>query len=136
MKDIKFIENVDKKFLTSIKDYKEMYFLPTKTNHYYTLLYKNKKAAICGTATEFNIKLFQIAIHQKYRGKDLLKICADFIMSKYNLKILYSTINEKHISSIKAHIKAGFKRIPKKIEDALKQAKKLESDQIRMSKIK
>ena len=129
-----YLDSVDINFLKSIKDYKEMYFNPNKYNKYHTIIYDNQKAGIVGVILENNLNFFQIAIHQKFRGKGLLNISSDLIAQKYNLKILNSTIEHDNISSIKAHKKAGFKMIPELRIKMLIKLKKLEDGQIRMVK--
>ena len=125
---------VDKSFMKSIKDYKEMYYKEHKYNYYYTLICDNEKVAITGVLLEHNIPFFQIAIHQKYRGKNLLNVCTNLIASKHNIKVLNSTISKDNKSSIKAHLKAGFKRIPIEKEKELQQKNKLQNDQVRLIK--
>ena len=125
---------MDVNFLKSIKDYNEMYYKEHKKNHYYTLICNGKKVAIAGLLLEHNTPFFQIAIHQNYRGQDLLQTCSDLIVDKHNLDILNATIEHNNISSIKAHKKVGFEMYHKQKIDWLIKNKKLEEGQIRMFK--
>jgi RimJ/RimL family protein N-acetyltransferase len=125
---------MDEQFLKTIKDYKEMYYNPTKNNFYYTIMYNRNKAGIVGIILENNLRFFQIALHPKYRGKGLLKITVELITQKHNLDIIFSTIESNNIASIKAHKKAGFKLLPKKRIEQLIKLNKLEEGQIRMYK--
>ena len=131
---ITYLNKVDINFLKSIKDYKEMYFNQNSYNKYHTIIHKDQKVGIVGIILENNLNFFQIAIHQKFRGKGLLNIASDLIAQKYKLKILNSTIEHDNISSIKAHKKAGFKMIPKLRIKMLIKLKKLNDGQIRMVK--
>jgi RimJ/RimL family protein N-acetyltransferase len=124
---------VDKSFMKSIKDYKKIYYKENKYNHYYTLVCNNKKIAITGILLRSS-PFFQIAIHQDYRGKNILGLCADMIASKHNIKILNSTISKDNEGSIKAHLKAGFKRIPIEKEKELQKTIALNKNQVRLTK--
>lgn len=126
----------DPVFLKSIKDYKEMYYSPSKYNHYYTVMYNNKKAGIVGVLVKNNLNFFQIAIHQDFRGgsKGIFKEAVHLIVKKHNLNTLTSTIESDNISSIKAHLKVGFVKLPVQNIKRLIDLKKLKLNQIRMTK--
>jgi len=110
----------DKNFLKTIKDYRKIHLAP-KEAICYTITKGNKKAGIIGFKTKEEGKHFlKIGIHQDYRGQGIFKEALKLLMKKHKIKRIYSTVAVANLASVRAHIKAGFKRLPKKQEDILK----------------
>ena len=108
------LDAYDKEFYDSIDKGDQM--LPDHPKgKYYTLISKNKKVAITGVIS-IKREYFQIAVHQKFRRKGYLKICADLIAKKHKIKLLVSSILEDNKVSIGAHLKAGFRKLTKEEE--------------------
>jgi hypothetical protein len=129
------LSSFDLKFLKSIKDWKNIGYAPEKwPGKYYTIMYNNKKAGIVGFITMKGIYFFQIAIHEKFRGLDLLKKSADLLVKKHNIKKFYATIWLDNKASYLAHIKAGFKEINSSEKNKLIKAGLLEEGSTRLYK--
>lgn len=95
------------------------------------------KVAIVGlyhTYSKYEFFLI-IAIHHNFRGMGYLEKITDLISKKFKIRKLYATIKKKNKCSIKAHKKAGFKRIGKDLECELKENGFLQNDEVRFFKI-
>jgi RimJ/RimL family protein N-acetyltransferase len=111
---------LDKKFHNTIdienKDFDVSSRFDFPYSWWYTVLYNGKKAATVGIiirGKQPDVKhFFQIAVHQEFRRKGLVKICADLMFEKFpKAKRLVAAIDKRNIASIGAHKKAGFKQI-------------------------
>jgi RimJ/RimL family protein N-acetyltransferase len=86
------------------------------------------------TKLDPKVGFVQILILPKYRGQGILEIAEDQLAELHQLKSLWATIDKDNISSIKSHLKAGFKYFPKsKINEWIKMGK-LNKNQIRLYK--
>lgn len=83
----------------------------TPNSWWFTVLYDGKKAATVGVIVKGPRHFFQVAVHQNFRRKGLVKICADLMFQRFpKTDQLFSVIDRENIASIKAHKKAGFKK--------------------------
>ena len=98
----------DEEFVKSIEGWDEVNL--NEKGKFYTLMYNGKKAGLTGVII-FRKPYFQVAIHQDFRGKGLVKDAADLIAKKHKLKELVATIEVDNVASIGAHKKAGFRKL-------------------------
>lgn len=106
---------LDRQFHSSVDipekyDVKEFFDNPKAT--FYTAVMNGKKIATVGFVKYAN-NYFQIAIHQDYRGKGLVKDLSDTLVKKHKILKLHATIMKTNIASMKAHKKAGFRELTK-----------------------
>lgn len=104
---------------------------------YYTILCDDKKAGIIGyIPARFpeHSGFLQIVISPSFRGMGLVEIAEDLLAKKHNLQILYATIKEDNIASIRAHKKIGFVTIDNKKLKDLRKNKLLKDNEIRLEK--
>jgi RimJ/RimL family protein N-acetyltransferase len=112
---------LDKRFLKTIKDYKKIHLVP-KEGVFYTILKDGKKAGVIGFKIKEGGKHFlKIGIHQDFRGQGIFEKALRMLAAKHKIKRIYSTVAIANLTSVKAHIKIGFKRISIKEEALLKQ---------------
>ncbi|KKQ36399.1 MAG: hypothetical protein US54_C0069G0005 [Candidatus Roizmanbacteria bacterium GW2011_GWA2_37_7] len=111
----------DNRFIETIKDYKKIH-LKEGEGTYYTITANKKKAGVIGFQTEKdgNIGL-KIGIHQDFRGQGVFGKALTLLAKKHTFDKIYSEVAIANIASVKAHEKVGFKRIPKKKEEELKE---------------
>lgn len=124
----------DVSFLKRIKDYRKIHLDP-EDGIFYTIILGGKKAGVIGFKTkETNLHFLKIGIHQNFRGQGIFEKALNLLAEKHKIKRIYSTVALTNIASVKAHEKIGFKRIPKREEDELKEKKLLLKRNIRMVK--
>ena len=105
----------NKDFLETIEGNEEV--LLQEDGFYYTFTVDGQVAGVVGyipLESEKEIGFVQIAVHQDFRGKGLVKLAEEELAKKHDLGLLYATINQEDKASIRAHIKAGFE--PEDIE--------------------
>lgn len=119
------LSKFDPKFRKSISGYYNTTL--HKEGIYHTIIKDGEKAGIIGFIPRGNNKFEQIAILPKYRGQNLTSISSKLLMKKHNIKELTAHIDDDNIASIKAHLKANFKR-NSKLEKELRALNKLTSN--------
>jgi len=67
----------------------------------------------------------QIALNEEYRGKGILNQAYKEMANKHGLKKLYASIRYDNPASMRSHLKAGFKELPKERLEYLRKIKKL-----------
>ncbi|MFA4890635.1 MAG: GNAT family N-acetyltransferase [Candidatus Paceibacterota bacterium] len=124
----------DKKYIKSIEGYTEI--LLKKDGIYYTIMVNRTRAGVVGyiPAKTYGRGFVQIVIEPKFRGKGILKIAEDMLAKKHELDRLYATIKKTNTRSIKAHLKAGFKKFSKRKLDLLRKEDLLKKEDIRLVK--
>lgn len=128
------LKKFDKKYLESIEGHTEI--LLKEDGVYYTIMINGTKAGVVGyiPAKTHRRGFVQIVIEPKFRGKGILKIAEDMLAKKHELDRLYATIKKTNTRSIKAHLKAGFKKLPKKELDSLRKEGLLKKEDVRLAK--
>ncbi|MFC1700936.1 GNAT family N-acetyltransferase [Patescibacteria group bacterium] len=126
----------DKQYYKSLEGHEKI-VPPDKDVIYHTIIVDNQKVGIVGyIPVKFskNAGFIQILIALEFRGKGLVKRAEDLLAKKYNLKELYATIEKENIASIRAHNKIGFKMLPKKQLESLREKGFLKDNEIRLEK--
>lgn len=130
------LEKFDKEYFENLEGHEKVLF--SKDGLYHNILYKNKKAGVVGFIPAKNSKnsgFIQIVIDPKFRGKGIIKVAENLLAQKYNLKILYATIDKNNVASIRAHQKIGFKMVSNKRLDELREGGLLKEKEIRLKKV-
>lgn len=132
------LEEFDPEFLETIEGHEEILIKDEGFYHVFTV--DSEPAGVVGyiqlqdKKAEGKQGFVQIAISNKFRGKGLVKQAEDLLAEKYDLIVLYATINEKNQASLQAHLKAGFEyEEPSKV-DWLRQNGKLQQNEVRLRK--
>ena len=93
----------------------------------YTIYYHDDPCGFIGAIPVKNDKtgaFIQIVIFKSFRGKGIVKEAYNLLVKKHKFKTLYATIYKSNIASIKAHMKIGFKELPKNhLDDLVKQGR-------------
>lgn len=111
----------DKDFLETIRDYKKIHLKPDQGT-YYTITVDGEKAGVIGFKIEEGGNPgLKIGIHQDYRGQGVFGRALALLAKRHKFDKIYSEVAKANTASVKAHEKVGFKRIPKKREDLLKE---------------
>lgn len=128
------LKNFDKEYLKSIEGNTEI--LLKEDGVYYIIAADGTSAGVIGyiPAKTQGRGFVQIVIEPKFRGKGILKIAEDMLAKKHGLDRLYATIKKINTRSIKAHLKAGFKKLTKKELDSLRKEGLLKKVDIRLAK--
>lgn len=84
-----------------------------KNQRYYVVTgQKGEKLGIVGVYDTDNEKnITHIVVDPKYRGRGLTSKFYQVLLEKTGLEFLIATISRGHIASVKAHEKAGFKKV-------------------------
>ena len=128
----------DQDFLETIEGNEEV--LLRDDGVYYVFTVDSKPAGIVGFIpvedgmSDGNQGFVQIAIHQEYRGKGLVKLAEDALAKKHDVTALYATIDQENKASIKAHIKSGFELEDVERLQYLREQGLLKSNEIRLRK--
>lgn len=126
----------NKTFLMSIENHELIEPINLKRMIVHTVRDKGEKVAIVGlypTRKKFEY-FYVIAIHSKYRGRGYPKKISDSIAKKYKVRKLYATISRRNRTSIEAHRKVGFIKVPKELDHLLREKGYLDKGDIRMVK--
>lgn len=112
----------DNSFFESIPGHEQVSI--KKDGVYHNFLVGGERAGVVGfipTQNNRGEKLYfvQIALSDKFRGKGLTKLAEDLLAEKYDIPILYATIEKDNEASIKAHLKAGFQEMEEETLDSL-----------------
>lgn len=112
------LQPFDRHFLMKIEGCKNLK-IDKKKGVYYTIKQGKKKVGIIGFIKAKGYFL-QVAIHQDYRGKGLLKKAVGLLVIKHKIDKLYATIKQSNHQSISAHRKLGFRQLPQRYLTNLK----------------
>lgn len=84
-----------------------------KNQRYYTVIGEDgEKLGIVGVYdTDDEQNLTHVVVDPKFRGKGLTSKFYEALMARENLNFLTATVDRDNIASIKAHEKAGFKKV-------------------------
>ena len=129
------LDKFDKDYLQNLNEHKKILF--TKNGIYHLILYNNEKAGVVGyIPSKFpkNSGFIQIIISPDFRRKGIVAIAENLLAQKYNLQVLFSTIEKHNIASIHAHQKAGFKIVDNKRLNHLRKIGTLKNNEIRLEK--
>ena len=128
----------DQDFLETIEGNEEV--LIEDNGIYYVFTVDHVPAGVVGfiplddNVSDGNQGFVQIAIHQEFRGKGLLKPAEDALAKKHDLTALHATINQDNKASIKAHLKAGFELDDVERMQFLRENGLLKGNEIRLRK--
>jgi len=130
------LNDFDEKFYKSIEGYRKT-ISPSRGVMYHTIVVDNEKVGVVGY---FPVKknkqagFVQIALLLKFRGKGFVKKAEELLVKKYDIKLLWATVDKDNIASIKAHLKIGFRQLSDKEIQRLIKDGFLKRDQIRLVK--
>jgi len=84
-----------------------------KNQRYYTVIGEGgEKLGIVGVYdTDDEQNLTHVVVDPKFRGQGLTSKFYEALMTKENINFLTATVDRDNIASIKAHEKAGFKKV-------------------------
>ena len=107
------LADFDKKYFQSLPKHSELLYHKHDCR-YHTILYNGEDAGVVGFCWSWRKPedegFGQIVIHPDYRGESILEKAYNLLVKKYKLSVLYVSINDKNIASIKSHLRAGFKK--------------------------
>jgi len=125
----------DKDHLDALEGRREILF--SEKGVYYTILGDGKKAGIVGfLPAKFPERagFVQIVIAPDHRGRGLVGAAEDLLARKHRLRVLYATIKNGNIASIRAHAKAGFVMMTEEELRGPRSKGLLQADELRMKK--
>ncbi len=129
------LDEFDEKYLKNLDDHKKI--LLTEKGIYHTILRDNEKIGIVGyipAKSPDHSGFVQIVITPKHRGEGIVEVAENLLAQKYNLKILYATIEKTNVTSIRAHQKIGFTALDNKKLTDLKEKGLLKGSEVRLEK--
>jgi RimJ/RimL family protein N-acetyltransferase len=100
----------NKEYLNSLKGQDKIYY--EENGIFYNIICDRENIGVVGyiqSRAENNAGFVQIVLDPKFRGKGIVQIAEDMLAKKHGLKKLYAKIELSNETSIKAHLKAGFK---------------------------
>lgn len=125
----------DEKYFKALDGHEKI--LLAEKGIYHTILFDDEKIGIVGyIPAKFpdNSGFVQIIITPNHRGEGTVEIAENLLVQKYNLKILYATIEKTNMASIRAHQKIGFTAMSDKKLTDLKEKGLLKENEVRLEK--
>ena len=104
--------------------------------YFHTVYANGEKAGIVGyqPASLPDTGNVEIILAPEYRGKGLIAKIYDTLAQEHHLKTLYATINLRNMTSISAHEKIGFQRLPAEKQAQLKEKGIIGEGEMRLEK--
>jgi HAD superfamily hydrolase (TIGR01509 family) len=125
----------DEKYLKNLDDHKKI--LLKEKGIYHTILFNDKKIGIVGyipAKSPDHSGFVQIIINRNHRGEGIVEVAENLLAQKYNLEILYATIEKTNDTSIRAHQKIGFATLSNEKLRNLKEKGFLKENETRLEK--
>ena len=129
------LEDFDMKFFNSLADKDKIMY--NSKGVYHTIMVDGEKAGIVGyiaLVSEEKGGFVQIILDKKFRGKGIVEKAEDLLVGVYGLEVLYATIEEENIASLKSHLKLGFKVVAGERLKYLWEKKLLKKNETRLVK--
>ncbi len=126
----------NEKYFKSLEGHKKI-LSPNHRTIYYTIIFRGIKVGIVGYFIPYFPKksgFIQILIDPMYRGKGLAKQAINELIKKGWLEVLFSTIENSDVSSLKCFLKFGFKFISEKRMIELRKKSFLKENELRLIK--